>query len=74
MNAPSVTPVATNVIEFEPGRFLIGNTTVLLGTVGIVKRTAELGRVWVNLDCSTNQLTRIMIALECGGCATLTSG
>lgn len=48
------------VIEFEPGRFLIGNTTVLLGTVGVVKRTSELGRVWVNLDCSTNQLTRIM--------------
>jgi diaminopimelate decarboxylase len=48
------------VIEFEPGRFLVGNTTVLLGTVGIVKRTPELGRVWVNLDCSTNQLTRIM--------------
>jgi diaminopimelate decarboxylase len=48
------------VIEFEPGRFLIGNTTILLGTVGVVKRTPELGRVWVNLDCSTNQLTRIM--------------
>ncbi len=48
------------VIEFEPGRFLIGNTTVLLGTVGVVKRTPELGKVWVNLDCSTNQLTRIM--------------
>jgi diaminopimelate decarboxylase len=48
------------VIEFEPGRFLIGNTTVLLGTVGMVKRTPELGRVWVNVDCSTNQLTRIM--------------
>jgi len=48
------------VIEFEPGRFLIGNTTVLLATVGVVKRTPELGRVWVNLDCSTNQLTRIM--------------
>ena len=48
------------VLEFEPGRFLIGNTTVLLGTVGVVKRTPEVGRVWVNLDCSTNQLTRIM--------------
>jgi diaminopimelate decarboxylase len=48
------------VIEFEPGRFLIGNTTVLLGTVGVVKRTPELRRVWVNLDCSSNQLTRIM--------------
>jgi diaminopimelate decarboxylase len=47
-------------IEFEPGRFLIGNTTVLLATVGVIKRTPELGRVWVNLDCSTNQLTRIM--------------
>ena len=48
------------VIEFEPGRFLIGNTTVLLGTVGVVKRTPELGRVWVNVNCSTNQLTRVM--------------
>ncbi len=47
-------------IEFEPGRFLIGNTTVLLSTVGVVKRTRQLGRVWVNLDCSTNQLTRVM--------------
>ncbi|MBI3785720.1 MAG: diaminopimelate decarboxylase, partial [Deltaproteobacteria bacterium] len=47
-------------IELEPGRFLIGNTTVLLSTVGIVKRTPALGRVWVNLDCSTNQLTRVM--------------
>ena len=48
------------VLEFEPGRFLIGNTTVLLATVGVVKRTPELGRIWVNLDCSSNQLTRIM--------------
>ncbi|MFQ5664912.1 MAG: diaminopimelate decarboxylase [Candidatus Binatia bacterium] len=47
-------------LEFEPGRFLIGNTTVLLGTVGVVKRTPELGRVWVHVDCSSNQLTRIM--------------
>jgi diaminopimelate decarboxylase len=47
-------------LEFEPGRFLVGNTTVLLGTVGVVKRSPDLGRIWVNLDCSTNQLTRIM--------------
>jgi len=32
------------VLEFEPGRFLIGNTTVLLGTVGVVKRTPEIAR------------------------------
>jgi diaminopimelate decarboxylase len=48
------------VLEFEPGRSLIGNTCVLLATVGVVKRTPALGRVWVNLDASTNQLTRVM--------------
>ncbi|RIK45061.1 MAG: hypothetical protein DCC58_07370, partial [Chloroflexi bacterium] len=38
----------------EPGRAIIGNAGVLLGTVGAVRR--DLGKVWVNADFSENQL------------------
>jgi len=41
----------------EPGRYLVGNAGLLLGRVGAVKR--DLGRTWVNVDFSTNNLTRI---------------
>ena len=41
----------------EPGRYIIGNAVVLLGTVGAIKR--DLGLTWVNLDFSTNNLPRI---------------
>ncbi len=41
----------------EPGRYIIGNASVLLTTVGTVKR--DIGRVWTNVDASTNLLMRI---------------
>lgn len=41
----------------EPGRYLVGNAGVLLGTVGQIKR--DQGRVWVNTDFSINNLMRI---------------
>ncbi|MEW6264777.1 MAG: SCP2 sterol-binding domain-containing protein [Thermodesulfobacteriota bacterium] len=42
----------------EPGRHLVGNTTVLITRVGSVKRTPELG-TWVHLDASINHLQAI---------------
>jgi len=41
----------------EPGRYIAGNAGVLLATVGAVK--SDLGRTWINVDASTNNLTRI---------------
>lgn len=41
----------------EPGRYLVGNSGVLLGTVGQVKR--DQGRTWINADFSINNLMRI---------------
>lgn len=41
----------------EPGRYLVGNSVVLLATVGAVKK--DLGLCWVHVDASTNQLMRI---------------
>ncbi|WP_190812965.1 diaminopimelate decarboxylase family protein [Saccharopolyspora pogona] len=41
----------------EPGRYLVGNAGVLLGTVGQIKRDNE--RVWINADFSINNLMRI---------------
>lgn len=47
----------------EPGRFVVGNAVVLLGTVGSIKR--DLGRVWVNVDISVNNLMRIETRHTC---------
>lgn len=44
----------------EPGRYLVGNAVVLLGTVGSVK--LDLGRRWVHADFSVNDLMRIETA------------
>lgn len=41
----------------EPGRYIVGNASLLLATVGTVK--CDLGRRWVNVDASTNLLMRI---------------
>ena len=41
----------------EPGRFIVGNASVLLSTVGTIKN--DLGLTWVNIDASTNDLPRI---------------
>jgi diaminopimelate decarboxylase len=41
----------------EPGRYLVGNAVLLLGTVGAIKR--DCGRIWVHADFSTNNLMRI---------------
>lgn len=41
----------------EPGRFLVGNASVLLSTVGTIKE--EYGYTWVNVDASINNLPRV---------------
>jgi diaminopimelate decarboxylase len=41
----------------EPGRYLVGNAAVLAGRVGAIKH--DLGLTWINVDFSTNNLTRI---------------
>jgi diaminopimelate decarboxylase len=41
----------------EPGRSIVGNAGVLIGTVGSVKH--DLGMTWVNVDISINNLMRI---------------
>jgi diaminopimelate decarboxylase len=41
----------------EPGRFIVGNASILLSTVGTIKN--DLGLTWVNIDASTNDLPRI---------------
>jgi diaminopimelate decarboxylase len=41
----------------EPGRFIVGNAGVLLATVGGVK--SDVGRMWVYVDASINDLPRI---------------
>ena len=41
----------------EPGRLIVGNAGILLGTVGRTKE--DLGRRWVSVDFSTNNLLRI---------------
>lgn len=45
------------LLELEPGRSLVGNTGVLLATVGTVKRLPG-HRPWVHLNASTNHLLR----------------
>lgn len=41
----------------EPGRYIVGNASILLATIGAVKRDA--GLAWAHLDASTNDLMRI---------------
>ncbi|QFR01653.1 hypothetical protein F9278_41875 [Streptomyces phaeolivaceus] len=41
----------------EPGRFISGNSGVLLATVGTVK--SDQGSTWVNVDASINNLPRV---------------
>lgn len=47
----------TPLLEIEPGRYIAGNAAILLTTVGAIKR--DIGRVWINVDASTNNLMRI---------------
>lgn len=51
------TGMPTPSLWLEPGRYIIGNASVLLTTIGTVKRDIE--RVWMNVDASTNLLMRI---------------
>ncbi|QRM32893.1 alanine racemase [Microvirga sp. VF16] len=51
------TGLPTPALWLEPGRYIIGNASVLLTTIGTIKR--DLGRIWVNVDSSTNLLMRI---------------
>lgn len=51
------TGLSTPALWLEPGRHIIGNASVLLTTVGTVKRDIE--QVWANVDASTNLLMRI---------------
>jgi diaminopimelate decarboxylase len=46
----------TPSLWLEPGRYICGNATVLLVTVGAVKQDA--GLTWVNVDASINNLMR----------------
>lgn len=48
-------------LELEPGRHIVGNTAVLLSRVGVIKEVPGLKK-WVNVDASTNQLQRILLA------------
>ncbi|MEE4217066.1 MAG: diaminopimelate decarboxylase [Xanthomonadales bacterium] len=41
----------------EPGRYIVGNASVLLATVGTIKQ--DLGLTWVNIDAGSNELPRI---------------
>jgi len=41
----------------EPGRFIVGNASILLSRVGTIKK--DLGLTWVNIDAGTNELPRI---------------
>jgi len=45
------------VLWVEPGRFIVGNASVLLSTVGTIKH--DLGLTWINIDAGTNELPRI---------------
>lgn len=47
----------TPALWLEPGRFIVGNASILLTTIGTIKR--DLGYSWVNVDSSTNLLMRI---------------
>jgi diaminopimelate decarboxylase len=49
--------LAVPELWLEPGRFIVGNSGVLLGTVGAIKR--DLGMTWVTADFSTNNIMRI---------------
>ena len=57
--ADALAPVrqATPELWLEPGRYIVGNSVLLLATVGAIKRDA--GHVWVHVDASTNNLMRI---------------
>lgn len=48
---------AIPALWIEPGRYIIGNASILLTKVGTVKR--DIGKIWVNVDASTNVLMRI---------------
>lgn len=41
----------------EPGRYIVGNASVLLATVQTIKH--DLGLTWVHVDAGTNELPRI---------------
>jgi diaminopimelate decarboxylase len=49
--------LAVPELRLEPGRFIIGNASVLLGRAGAIKRDCDM--VWLNVDFSTNNLVRI---------------
>lgn len=49
--------IAIPELRMEPGRYIIGNASVLLGRTGVTKR--DCGMVWLNVDFSTNNLVRV---------------
>ncbi len=51
--------VGLPTLRLEPGRGLASNIAVLLGRVGTVKEWKGV-RKWVNVDCSTNHVNRIV--------------
>jgi diaminopimelate decarboxylase len=49
------------LMEFEPGRYLVGNATILVGRVGAVK-VLPGRKTWVHVDASTNNLIKAVSA------------
>ena len=49
-------------LRIEPGRALSASTGITIGRVGAVKTWPEYGKTWVNVDCSTNHVIRIINA------------
>jgi len=49
------------LMELEPGRYMVGNSTVLVGRVGAVKELPGK-KTWIHLDASTNNLIKAVSA------------
>ena len=45
------------ILWLEPGRYLVGNAVILLTEV--IGRKADLNRIWLTVDASTNVLARV---------------
>ncbi|MEM6693294.1 MAG: diaminopimelate decarboxylase [Pseudomonadota bacterium] len=43
----------------EPGRYIVGNAGVFLTSIGLIKKDADLGYTWINVDSSTNNLPQV---------------
>jgi len=57
LNTFKAQDLAIPELRIEPGRYIIGNASVLLGRAGAIKR--DCGMIWLNVDFSTNNLVRV---------------